>query len=199
VGGNALEKARGMARTALQIDPDIPEVYWVLAYVSAQQRQHEKAIGLLKKAISLDQSFADAYALMGGINTYMGQSAKTPALIRTAIRLNPDAGYLYFLLLGRAYFYLGDWEQAQINLNEALARNPANLEGHVYLAAVKEASGDHAGALWEADEILALQDDFNADSWLETYPMTDKGQARQLRAALAPLGLADTAVSVQKP
>jgi DNA-binding winged helix-turn-helix (wHTH) protein/TolB-like protein/Tfp pilus assembly protein PilF len=197
--GEALEKARGMARTALQIDPDIPEVYWVLAYVSAQHREHGKAIGLLQKAISLDQSFADAYALMGGINTYMGRSDRTPALIRTAIRLNPDAGYLYYLLLGRAYFYLGDWEQALINLHEALTRNPANLEGHVYLAAVLEKSGDHSGALWEADEILALQAGFNANSWLQTYPMTDPGQTRQLRAALAPLGLADKAVSVQKP
>lgn len=187
--GDALEAARRMAQTALQIDPDIPEVYWVLAYVDAQQREHEKAIGLLKKAISLDQSFADAYALMGGINTYMGHSEKTPALIRTAIRLNPDAGYLYFLLLGRAYFYLGDWEQALINLNEALVRNPANLEGHVYLAAVLEASGDHSGAAWEAEEIVALQADFAADSWLQTYPMTDPGQRRLLLTALAPLGL----------
>lgn len=188
-GAEALEQARRMARTALEIDPDIPEVYWVLAYVSAQQREHEKAIKFLRKAISLDQSFADAYALMGGINTYMGHSSETPHLIRTAIRLNPDAGYLYFLLLGRAYFYMQDWEQAEINLNEALVRNPANLEAHIYLAAMMEASGDHDGAVWEVEEIRSLQGDFDIDTWLDTYPMTDRGQIEQLYSLLMRLGL----------
>lgn len=183
-GRSALEQARRMARTALQIDPEIPEVYWVLAYVNAQQREHARALGLLRRAISLDQSFADAYALMGGINTYMGNPAETPGLVRTAIRLNPQAGYLYFLLLGRAYFYLGDWEQAQINLNEALDRNTANLEAHIYLAATEAAAGDHEGAAWEVQEIQALQADFDIGTWLQTYPMTDAGQAQQLVAML---------------
>jgi DNA-binding winged helix-turn-helix (wHTH) protein/TolB-like protein/Tfp pilus assembly protein PilF len=180
-----LERARSMARTALQIDPEIPEVYWVLAYVDAQQRRHEQALSLLRKAVSLDRSFADAYALMGGINTYMGHPEETPGLIRTAISLNPEAGYLYYLLLGRAYFFLRDWEQALINLREALARNPAHLEGHVYLAAVLESSGDHGSAAWEWEEILALQGDFSAAAWLQTYPMSDAAQSRALLDALA--------------
>ena len=177
-----------MARTSLQLDPEIPEIYWVLAYVSAQQRDHDKAIGLLKKAISLDHSFADAYALMGGVNTYRGHTNETPDLIRTAIRLNPDAGYLYFLLLGRAYFFLDDWEQAEINLREALARNPTNLEGHLYLAAVLEAAGDHDGAVWEAEEIRSLQMDFDPVNWLQTYPMTDENQVGELLSLLEKVG-----------
>ncbi|MET0088068.1 MAG: winged helix-turn-helix domain-containing protein [Sedimenticola sp.] len=188
-GHAALESARSMAGNALQIDPEIPEVYWVLAYVNTQQRKHDKAIELLETAISLDQSFADAYALMGGVSTYMGHTAETPALIRTAMRLNPEAGYLYYLLLGRAYYFLNDWDQALINLNEALGRNPANLEAHLYLAAVLEASGDREGAEWEADEIRTLQIDFNADSWLETYPMTDPAQRKRLLSSLENLGL----------
>lgn len=188
-GARALQRARDLARTALQIDAEIPEVYWVLAYVNAQQRQHEAALGLLRNAIALDQSFADAYALMGGINTYLGRPQKTPALIRNAIRLNPEAGYLYFLLLGRAYFFLQDWEQASINLGEALERNPANLEARLYLAAVLESAGDHEAAIWESDEILTLQPDFDVGNWLKTYPMTDTGQKQQLLSALAKGGL----------
>lgn len=186
---DALDKARAMARTALEIDPEIPEVYWVLAYVSAQQRQHEKALGLLRKAVSLDRSFADAYALMGGIMTYIGQPRETPGLLRTAIRLNPDAGYLYYLLLGRAYCLLGDWEQALINLNEALERNPSNLEAHIYLAVTLESHGDHEGAIWEKQEILAIQPDFDAVAWFDTYPMTGQDQIRQMLSALAHLDL----------
>ncbi|MGB5736308.1 MAG: tetratricopeptide repeat protein, partial [Thiohalocapsa sp.] len=181
----ALERARQMAQTALQIDPEIPELYWVLAYVSAQRRDHPKALILLRKAISVDQSFADAYALMGGIETYVGRPAETLELLRTAIRLNPDAGYLYFLLLGRAYFYLGDWEQARINLNEALVRNPSNLEAHVYLMATAASSGDRDTAAWEAEEIRALEPGFSPSTWLATYPMTDVTQQERLLKALS--------------
>ena len=188
-GPGALQRAQTMAQTALEIDPEIPEVYWVLAYIYAQQRQHEKAIGMLSKAVSLDPSFADAYALMGGIYTYIGRPRKTLGPMRTAIRLNPDAGYLYYLLLGRAYFFLNDWEQAEINLREALARNPTNLEAHIYLAAVSEAAGDHDGAIWEREEILALDADFRADAWFQTYPMTDRAQTVRLAAALKNLDL----------
>lgn len=188
-GAAALRRAQAMARTALEIDPEIPEVFWVLAYVSAQKRQHEQAIVLLRKAVSLDQSFADAYALMGGIKTYMGQPAGTLPLIRTAIRLNPDAGYLYFLLLGRAYYFLADWEQALINLNEALDRNPANLEARIYLAATRASSGAPEEATWQRGEILALQPGFSTEAWLQTYPMTDRKQHLQLSSALQELGL----------
>ncbi|HOP17473.1 MAG: winged helix-turn-helix domain-containing protein [Gammaproteobacteria bacterium] len=188
-GPAALARAGTMARTALEIDPDIPEVYWVLAYVNAQQRQHEAALGLLRKAIALSPSFADAYALMGGVSTYLGLPAQTLGQMRTAIRLNPDAGYLYYLLLGRAYFFLDDWEQARINLGEAVARNPASLEAHVYLAATYQSVDDRENAAWEREEILMLDAGFRVPEWLQTYPMTDPVQIARLSSALQVLNL----------
>jgi tetratricopeptide (TPR) repeat protein len=185
----SLQHATAMASSALQIDPDIPQVHWVLGYVAAQKRQHEEALARLRHALELDQSYADAYALMGGINTYKGQPAKSVPLLREAIRLRPDAGYLYYLLLGRAYFFLGDQEQSLINLREALARNPTNLEARVYLAAAEVANRDLDGAEWEADEIRTLKPDFDISAWFETYPMTDPGQISQLSGALESAGL----------
>lgn len=189
-GQLSLNQAHTMARTALQIDPEVPETYWVLAYVNTQHKQHEKAIELLQKAISIDHSFADAYALLGGIYTYTGFPEKTLDLLRTAIRLNPDAGSLYFLLLGRAYVFQHDWEQALINLREALLRNPASLEARVYLAITLFSMGATEDADWESTEILSLQPDFNALSWLDTYPMSNQDQRQFLRTNLSKLGLA---------
>src|SRR5205814_4162518 len=91
----------------------------------------------LHDALPIYPSFADGYALMASIKTFAGQPAATIPLMRTAMRLNPRSGYLYFLVLGRAYFFLGDHEQARINLEEALKRNPEYLETHVYMAALK--------------------------------------------------------------
>jgi len=187
-GAAALERAFEMARTAHQIDPDIPETYWVLAFVHMERRQHEQALQYLETAVRLYPSFADGYALMGGVKTYVGRPADSVPLLRTAMRLEPQAGHLYFLNLGRAYVFLGDLEQARVNLEHALSRNPVNLETHVYMAALHVTAGDKAAAAWEAEEIRALQPGFSSRGWLETYPMTDAAQKAKLVKALRELG-----------
>lgn len=172
----ALARAFELARTAHQINPDIPETYWVLAFVHVERRQHTQALEFLETAVRLHPSFADGYALMGGVKTYIGRPADTIPLLRTAMRLNPEAGYLYFLLLGRSYLFLGDLEQARVDLQHALSRNPVNLETHVYMALLHIMAGDKAAAAWHAEEIRTLQPDFSSAVWLETYPMVDVSQ-----------------------
>lgn len=183
-----VERAFELARTANEMNPDIPETHWVLAFVHLERRQHDEALQHLETAVRLYPSFADGYALMGGVYTYIGRPADTVRWLRAAMRLNPQAGHLYFLLLGRAYLFLGDLEQARVNLEHALSRNAANLEAHVYMAALQVAAGDRAAADWEAEEIRALQPDFSSRAWLETYPMTDGAQKAKLVQALGELG-----------
>jgi DNA-binding winged helix-turn-helix (wHTH) protein/TolB-like protein/Tfp pilus assembly protein PilF len=187
-GAAALDRAFALARTAHEIDPDIRETYYVLGFVHMERRQHDQALQYLETAIRLYPSFADGYALMGGIKTYIGRPADAVPLLRTAMRLNPDGGYLYFLNLGRAYMALGNLEQARVNLEHALSRNPVNLETHVYMAALHVTAGDKAAAAWEAEEIRALQPGFSGAGWLTTYPLTDSTQKTKLVQALATLG-----------
>jgi DNA-binding winged helix-turn-helix (wHTH) protein/TolB-like protein/Flp pilus assembly protein TadD len=184
----SLARAFELAESARLIDPDIPEIHWALGFVHVQSRRHDQAIESLRKALKLDPSYADAYALVGGIYTYTGQSPKTIPLLRTAMRLNPDGGYLYFQILGRAYFFENDLEQALINLRAASARNPVDLETRVFLAAALVAAGDRQGAEWEAEEIRALDAGFTMRKWLETYPMTSASQKERLSGLLAKLG-----------
>jgi DNA-binding winged helix-turn-helix (wHTH) protein/TolB-like protein/Tfp pilus assembly protein PilF len=188
-GAAVLARASELAQTAHQMNPDIAETYWVRAFVHVERREHAQALQLLQTAVRLYPSFADGYALMGGVHTYTGQPADTVRLLRTAMRLNPQAGYLYFLLLGRAYLFLGDLEQARVNLNQAFARNPVNLETHVYLAALNALAGDNGAAAWEGQEIRALQPNFSIRGWLDNYPMTDEAQRARLLRALSGAGL----------
>ncbi len=185
----ALEQAYKMAESALQIDSEIPEIHWVLGYVATQKREHEAANSQLERALELDRSYADAYALMGGVSTYNGNPENTIPLLRKAMRLKPDAGYLYFLLLGRAYFFLSDHEQAIINLQHSLVRNPTNIEARLYLAAADLLEQDLDAAAWEVVEIRTLNPDFRLSEWVENYPMTDRAQVNHLIKSLKPLDL----------
>ena len=185
----ALARAAELAETARQIDPEIPEVYWALAFVDAQSRRHRQAIGSLQKAIELNPSYADAYAFMGGIYTYIGKPAKSIPLLRAALRLNPDGGHLYFLLLGRAYLFENDTEQALINLRQASARNPVDLETRLYLAAALAAAGDRSDAEWKAEQIRIVEPGFALRGWLESYPLTSAPERERLQRLLAQAGL----------
>lgn len=185
----ALGRAVEFAATAEQMSPGMPEAHWVLGFVDTQRRRHADAIRHLQRALRLNPSYADAYALLGGVKTYTGQPAEGVSLLRTALRLNPDAGSLYFLLLGRALYFLGDYEQARVNLEHALSRNAENLEARAYLAAVLGRLGDRESAAWQADEIRVVEPGFSADRWLATYPMTDTRQKERLAQDLLPFGL----------
>jgi DNA-binding winged helix-turn-helix (wHTH) protein/TolB-like protein/Flp pilus assembly protein TadD len=184
-----LARALELAETARQADPDIAEVQWALGFIHVQRRRHEEATAELRRAIELNPSFADAYALLGGVQTYLGEPAGTLPLLRTAMRLDPTGGYLYYLLLGRAYFFLDDVEQALINLREAASRNPAEVETRLYLAAALAASGDRAGARWEIEEVRTLQRDFSLAQWLGGYPLASEALRDRLRRRLAEAGL----------
>jgi DNA-binding winged helix-turn-helix (wHTH) protein/Tfp pilus assembly protein PilF len=188
-GDDGAARALELAETARLIDPGSPDVYWVLGFVHAQERRHREAIRALRRAIQLDGTFADAYALLGGIYTYMGRPDESIPLLRTAMRLRPEGGYLYFLLLGRAYLFQGDVEQALINLRAAAMRNPVDVETRAYLAAALAAAGDDAKARWETVEIRALRPDFSTSAWLATYPMADARQEERLASLLAHAGL----------
>ncbi|MEO8835850.1 MAG: winged helix-turn-helix domain-containing protein [Caldimonas sp.] len=184
----ALARAFEFARTAVKMNPDLPEAHWVLAFAHTQRRQPDEALRDVNDALRLNPSYADGYALKAGIETYLGRPSDSIALLRLAQRLNPEAGSLYFLLLGRAYYFLGDDEQAKVNLRQAIERNSENLEARVYLAASLWRAGSQDAAHWEIDEVHALEPAFRADAWLATYPLTDPAERQRLRGALADIG-----------
>lgn len=188
-GEEALARSLEMAETARQMGPDIPETYWALGYIEAQRKKFNEALEQLSKAVRLNPSYADAYAFMGGIHTYIGQPKETLTLVRTAQRLKPESGYLYFLMLGRAYFFLNDFEQARINLEEANARNAENIEVRLYLAAVMAEQGDTAETDWEVQEIRTLQPDFKVSTYMDTYPLSDGALRQRFVNSLNRIGL----------
>ncbi|MCL4800966.1 MAG: winged helix-turn-helix domain-containing protein [Burkholderiales bacterium] len=187
-GRRALAKAQELAESAHRMAPESVETLWVLAYVQWHRREYPAALQLLKEALRLNPSYGDAYGLMGDIYTDLGRPADGITLLRAGMRLTPNPGATYHLLLGRAYYFLGDLEQARVNLLEAINRNPAHVEAHLFMAVVAARSGDRETALWHTDEIRALRPDFAAREWLGIYPLSGGAERDALRRELELLG-----------
>lgn len=81
-------------------------------------------------------------------------------MLRHGMRLNPDAGYLYCMSLGEAYFFLDQTEHALLNLNEA----------------------------WRATRPIWKRG-FFVPAWLETSPLTDSRQKHLVIELLKGYGL----------
>ena len=188
-GKAALAKALELAKAALQLDPDSPEVLFAWAFVTMEDGELSEAAGTLRTALRLNPSYADAYALMAGIQTYDGRPSETIPLIQVAMRLAPNSGYLYSLILGRAYFFLGDTDSALLQLQQAVERNHESIESHLYLAAALARAGRRNAAGWEKEEIRSLEPGFKLGEWLKNYPLADSGERRRLTEALAGLDL----------
>lgn len=188
-GKATLARALEFAQTGVEMSPDLPEAHWALGFVHLQALRHDEALRHVERALQLNPSYADAYALQAGIQILSGRPGESIAPMRSAMRLNPSAGWLYFMQIGRAYYFLGDSEQARVNLEHAVQRNPESLESRIYLAATYWLAGDRSAAEWQAQEIRVLEPRFEVNTWLATYPMTDAGQKQRLVKALSEIGL----------
>ena len=116
--------------------------------------------------------------------------ASSPAVAQVAAGAEPDTAEAYYhFSLGLQARLSGDGEQALVNLEQALLRNPQNLEAHIYLAAVHHLQARLDAAQWEAGEIRALEPAFDTQRWLASYPLTDAAQKARLLQALRLIGL----------
>lgn len=185
----SLASARRMAETAFQINPDSREAHWLRSYLALYESKYGEAAAHLRKALAIDGSYADAYALMAWIHIFEGNPARAVLMMRTAMRLNPGAGHIYFAHIGTAYYLQGDQEQSLINLNEAKARNLADLSTHVWLGLALVAAGKRDESLWEADEVRMLRPAFSGKAWLARMPLKDAGQHDRIEAGLKALDL----------
>ena len=184
-----LQRASDLAAEAIRLQPALPEAHWAMAYVDTLQRRHADALRELEESLRLDPAYADALALQAAIRVYLGEPARAVGLAHQALALNHEATALYLLLLGRAYYFLGDNDRARQYVAQSLQRNPQNVEARLYLAAVEHDAGHDEAAQWQVAEALQLDPDLRADDWLANYPLVDPSSRDKLRRALVGAGL----------
>jgi tetratricopeptide (TPR) repeat protein/TolB-like protein len=129
------EQAVIHAKTAAQLNDNLPEVHFALGSAYAATGQITQAIAEDKRALELAPNSDEAYRRLG--NAYMANGQKDEALkaLEKAVELNP---YYWYNLsgLGNAYYKFGEMDKAIKAYQQIVQLEPDNPVGYSDLGAV---------------------------------------------------------------
>jgi len=141
-----------LARRALQIGPDEPEVLAVAGFVLAWYGEDiDVAIGLIDRCLDLNPSFARGWYWSGTLRIFAGQPDLALEHFETFLRLSPrDRTAFYLTGIGNALFFKRRFDDAAAKLLASLEHLPTVTPTYRLLASCYA----HMGRLEEAREIV---------------------------------------------
>jgi TolB-like protein/Tfp pilus assembly protein PilF len=155
-GEQELREAEQAVHKALLIDPNHALAHFVYGLIARAHGEHHSALEAFSRAIELDRNFAAAHAQKGNELILVGRPAETPPFVEQAIRLSPQDSSIgmFHWIIGRARFFLGEYEQAMVWLRKSVETRPNLWFNRLYLVsacALADMPDEAARALAEFD------------------------------------------------
>jgi len=150
-------KAIDSARQAVTLAPTSLEAHLALAEAWISAKDHPQALDYLLKVQSQFQDSAAFQYTLGIAQFGAHRPQQAIACFKKAIRRDPRLDVAHFLL-GNAFLYTGDLDEAEKSLRTAIALNPNPVLYYNCLARVYEQKGEafKDAALETTKEVLAL-------------------------------------------
>lgn len=186
-----LDRAAALTERAKQLDPSVPQIYFVDGYIELFRRNDDAAIRNAEHAIAIKPSYADGHGLLAWILQFAGRPTEGLASMERAVRLNPRIPAIYLLVRGALYYSMAEPHPALGDLEPAAEISPGFKLLRTWLAAAYAGVGLLEDARWEAQEILALDPEFTTDQVARSLPIRDPGCRERLVNDLRRAGLPD--------
>ena len=168
-----IDQALELAKKGVELDSSIPQTYWSLGFVYLMRKEYDEADAAVSEALSISPNYADGYGLLALIKNALGESEEAIALIKKGMKLNPYYTWDYPYNMGRAYYTLGKYDLAIVNLEAARTRNENAVPVRLHLAASYAASGRQDDAEWEIEEIQILSPTDTISQMRAAHPIKD--------------------------
>ena len=185
----SLQRAFEFAQKALAMDYSIDSAHSLLGAIFLAFRQYETALSEAKRAVALNPNGADAYSLLATVVGASGRWEECLLYAKKSIQLNPFPPIGYYLVLGRAYFMTGQYNEAIVTSKKALEMDSDFVLAHVCLAACYSSLGRDAEANATAREVFRINPKFSIESHTKILPYKNKADIDREVAALRKAGL----------
>ncbi len=185
----SLQMAFELAQKALAMDDSADLAHSLLAAIYLVMRQHDEALSAAERAVALNPNGTDVYNFLAGILGCSGRWEESVLYAKKAIRLNPFPPIAFHWVLGRAYFMMGQYDNAIVPLRKALQMNPNFLFAHIHLAACYSSMDRDAEATNTVKDVLRIDPIFTIESYAKTLPYKDKADVEREIVALRKAGL----------
>jgi adenylate cyclase len=140
-GPVARKRAYEHAGIALELAPEAPLPFAVLAVLQLVDRRYEEALASAQRAVVLGPGDAEAHATLSHVLTFAGRYAEAVAAYEVAMRLDPNLPPSDRQVAGLAFLLNGEPERAIEMLERARAEAPRVDDTHALLAAAYVRAG----------------------------------------------------------
>jgi adenylate cyclase len=159
----ALDRAFELAKTAVHLDPRLPQAHAQLGYVLLYKRQHDAAIRQYDQAFTLNPNLTDNR--FASVLICAGEPVKALKVLEANIRLDPFQPLIFSSgLIGLANYMLKRYGEAVRLFRECALRLPNLQNPHLWLASACALSGQLEEAKAEAAEVLRVNPGFTIEA-----------------------------------
>jgi adenylate cyclase len=183
----ALERADGLARTAVQLDATLPQARTLLGAVFMFKRRHEEAVAEFEQAFALNPNFSDHS--FGLCLVFAGKPARAIEVMQASTRLEPFRNATRLAYMGNAYYMLGRYDEAVSSLRESAWRMPNLRITQLWLAAAYAQLDRLDEARAAADEVRRIEPAFTIDRWKLTAVYKNPEDSERLFDGIRKAGL----------
>ena len=184
-------EAEEIYNAVLALRPDQEDAYFLRGNVRLALNNYEGAIEDFDKAISMNPANYDRLIEIFEVLDYYGHGETGQVYLRNALESGGKDMDKY--VSGRIYYFLGDYQNAYMALEEA--REKGGVESYLYLGRAYEATGDYNYAANVYNSYLE-KNEGNAEMYnqLGLCEMTRGEYRKALEAFQAGMQLKDTAM-----
>jgi adenylate cyclase len=165
-------EGRDLALKAKELDPDNPDIY---VPIGTYAYYHGDLAGFRRAAetrLSLRPKDPSAYLILANVFYFNeGEPRRAIELLTQAINLDPKhPDEVILLMMGSAYFMLGDNDAAIEWLQKSLEINPGLVYAYANLAMAYALKGENAQARAAGAEMLRLDPNIKLSGFIDPWP-----------------------------